>query len=92
MTKEQLEQRNKLIDGIANSLRKSPFTFEFEIKEKPAGIKIVWEVSQEEMDAIVAAQNNKAMTKEFKSMEKAKDEFFAYVDGLFEKRHTTLTK
>lgn len=32
------------------------------------------------------------MTKEFKSMEKAKDEFFDYVDGLFEKRHANLTK
>ena len=52
MTKEQLEQRNKVIDDITNLLRARPFTFEFEVKENPAGIKIVWEVSQEEMDMI----------------------------------------
>lgn len=51
MTKEEgLEQ---LIQNIANMLRHNHFTFEFEVKEKPSGIRVIYEVTQEQMDSIL---------------------------------------
>lgn len=35
---------------VADLMRRSPFTFEFKVKKKPAGIKVVYELTQEEMD------------------------------------------
>ena len=52
MTKE--EQREKLIEGIADLLRCSSFSFEYRVKKKPEGIKIISEVTQEQLDAIMA--------------------------------------
>lgn len=48
------EQREKIIQNIAGMLRHTPFTFEFKVMKKPKGIKIVYEVTQEEMDAMMA--------------------------------------
>jgi hypothetical protein len=46
------EQREKIILGIADMLRNHGFTFEFKVMKKPRGIRIIHEVTQEEMDAI----------------------------------------
>lgn len=52
MTKE--EQREKVIEGIADLLRCSSFSFEYRVKKKPEGIKVISEVTQEQLDAIIA--------------------------------------
>ena len=46
-------------------LRHNPFTFEFKVLKHPKGIKIIYEVTKEQMDAIV----NKAAEKEKKESE-----------------------
>lgn len=47
------EQREQAIQSLANILRTMPFSVEFKVVKKPKGIKIIHEVTQEEMDAIV---------------------------------------
>jgi hypothetical protein len=46
------EKREQTIQGLANMLRTSPFQVEFKVKKKPAGIKVIIEVTQEQMDGI----------------------------------------
>jgi len=43
-------------------LRTNPFTFEFKVKNNPKGIKVIYEVTQDEMDAMMekAAEEHKA--------------------------------
>ena len=41
---------------VAELLRENGFTFIFKVKKKPEGIKIIWEVTQEQMDAITKKQ------------------------------------
>ena len=48
MTQE--EKREQVIKDIAEMLRRNPFTFEFKVKKKPQGIKVIYEVTQEEMN------------------------------------------
>ena len=50
MTKEIARQ--KVIESITGMLQTTPFTFEFKVVKKPKGIKIIHEVTQEEMDAL----------------------------------------
>lgn len=52
MTKE--EQREKVIEDIADLLRCSSFSFEYRVKKKPEGIKVISEVTQEQLNAIMA--------------------------------------
>jgi len=51
MTKEEIA-RQKAIESITGMLQTTPFTFEFKVVKKPKGIKIIHEVTQEEMDAL----------------------------------------
>lgn len=51
MTKEEIK-RQKVIESITRMLQTTPFTFEFKVVKKPKGIKIIHEVTQEEMDAL----------------------------------------
>lgn len=51
MTPEK--QREQAIQSLANILRTMPFSVEFKVVKRPKGIKIIHEVTQEEMDAIV---------------------------------------
>ena len=51
MTREE-QKREQVIQNVSRMLRKTPFTVEFDVKKKP-GIRIVYEVTQEEMDAIM---------------------------------------
>lgn len=60
MTKEQIDTRNRVIADIVEQLIVNPFTFEFKVVKKPQGIKIIHEVTQEEMDAMVAKNKVKA--------------------------------
>ena len=46
------EKREQTIQGLANMLRTSPFQVEFKVKKKPAGIKVIIEVTQEQMEGI----------------------------------------
>ena len=46
------EKREQLIQNITEMLQHNPFTFEFKVKKKPAGIKVIYEVTQEQMDKI----------------------------------------
>ena len=50
----------QVILNIAEQLHHNRFTYEFNVKKKPAGIKIIYEVTQEEM----AVMLNKAAEKE----------------------------
>lgn len=75
MTKE--EQREKVIEGIADLLRCSSFSFEYRVKKKPEGIKVISEVTQEQLDAIMA---NVKKTKQEKQ-DKRSDDFFEEGDN-----------
>ena len=57
MAKVQQEQKERVIQFITNLMRSTAFSLEFKVSEKPKGMKIIYEVTQEEMDAIIAAQN-----------------------------------
>ena len=56
MTTEE-EKREKAIQNIAEGLRRNPFSVAFKVKKKPAGIKIIFEVTQEEMDAMLEKED-----------------------------------
>lgn len=58
----QEEKREKVIQNIADMLRTNPFTFEFKVKKNPKGIKVIYEVTQDEMDALMkkASEEHKA--------------------------------
>ena len=53
-------EKNKKIDALVNQLGKmmhyTPFTTEFQVKKNPKGIRIIFEVTQEEMDIIAHHQ------------------------------------
>lgn len=49
------EKREQVILSIAEQLRHNPFTVKFQIVKKPKGIKIIHEVTREEMDALIKA-------------------------------------
>ena len=58
----QEEKREQVVQNIADMLRTNPFTFEFKVKKNPKGIKVIYEVTQDEMDAMMkkAAEEHKA--------------------------------
>lgn len=58
----QDEKREQVIQNIADMLRTNPFTFEFKVKKNPKGIKVIYEVPQDEMDAMMkkSAEEHKA--------------------------------
>lgn len=47
------EQREQTIQSLVEVLRRMPFSVEFKVKKKPQGIKIIYEVTQEYMDAMI---------------------------------------
>lgn len=51
MTPEQ--QREQAIQQLADLLRVHPFKIEYQVKKKPQGIKVIFEVTQEQMDAFL---------------------------------------
>ena len=46
------EKRQQVIQNITEMLQHNPLTFEFKVKKKPAGIKVIYEVTQEQMEGI----------------------------------------
>ncbi len=46
------EKREQAIQGLADMLRISPFQVEFKVKKKLAGIKVIIEVTQEQMEGV----------------------------------------
>ena len=54
------EKREQTIQGLADMLRTSPFQVEFKVKKKPAGIKVIIEVTQEQMDGLTKQTLKKA--------------------------------
>lgn len=50
---KQDERREEIILGIEKMLRHLPFTFEYKVKKKPAGIKVICEVTQEQMEKML---------------------------------------
>ena len=47
------EKREQIIQGLADMMRTTSFQVEFVVKKKPAGIKVIIEVTQEQMEGIV---------------------------------------
>jgi hypothetical protein len=46
------EKREQTIQCLVDMLQTSPFQVEFKVKKKPAGIKVIIEVTQEQMEGI----------------------------------------
>jgi len=55
------EKREQVIQNITGLLQHNPFTFEFKVKKKPQGIKVIYEVTQEQMNRMMddAAKKHK---------------------------------
>lgn len=51
MTQE--EQRDEVIRNLVDILQNTPFMIEFKVKKKPKGVHIIYEVAQEEIDAMI---------------------------------------
>lgn len=52
MTREE-QMREQAIQNVAQLLRNNPFNVEFKVVKKPKGIKVIYEVTQEEMDMLL---------------------------------------
>lgn len=50
MTTEK--KREQVIQGLTGLLQYTPFTVEYKVKKKPAGIKVIIEVTQEQMESL----------------------------------------
>lgn len=44
------EKREQVIQGLTDLLQSTPFTVEYKVKKKPQGIKVIIEVTQEQME------------------------------------------
>ena len=53
------EKREQTIQGIADMLRTTPFQVEFKVKKRPQGIKVIIDVTQEQMDATIESVKHK---------------------------------
>lgn len=47
------DQRSLLVNRITEMLMSQGFTFEYAVRKHPKGIRIIYEVTQEELDAMV---------------------------------------
>lgn len=52
-SQEIKDQRLLLVNRITEMLMSHGFTFEYVVRKKPKGIRIIYEVTQEEMNAMV---------------------------------------
>lgn len=51
-----MDGREQVIQKIAAQLRKTHFKVEFNVVEKPVGIHIIYDVTQEQMDELLEMQ------------------------------------
>ena len=56
MTQAENNNIDEIVNELGKMMHRNPFSIEFQVKEKPQGIKIIFEVSQEEMDIIAQHQ------------------------------------
>lgn len=55
----QKSDRDQAIEKVAKLLRNNPFSVEIVVVKKPKGIKIIYEVTQEQMDRAMLGKKNK---------------------------------
>jgi intracellular sulfur oxidation DsrE/DsrF family protein len=55
----QESDREQAIEKVAKLLRNNPFSVEIVVVKKPKGIKIIYEVTQEQMDRAMLGKKNK---------------------------------
>jgi len=60
MTSEEV--RNQAVAHITELLQSNPFSLEFKVAKKPKGIRVIYEITQEEMDALVKQSPGKHKT------------------------------
>ena len=60
MTQE--EQREQVIQSLADMMRTTPFTSEFKVVKKPKCIKVIIEVTQEQMNMLMEQARQKHET------------------------------
>ena len=53
------EKREQVIQAIADMMRTTGFDVEFQVKKKSKGIKVIIEVTQEQMDVMVEQMKGK---------------------------------
>lgn len=53
------EKREQTIQAIADMMRTTGFDVELQVKKKPKGIKVIIEVTQEQMDVMVEQMKGK---------------------------------
>lgn len=58
-TSEADRQREQVVESLANMLRTTPFTSEFKVVKQPKGIRVVIEVTQEQMNALMQQAKRK---------------------------------
>lgn len=54
MTQE--EKRDAAIHDLIELMKNNPFSMEFKVVKKPKGIRIIYEVTKEEMDILIEMQ------------------------------------
>ena len=57
--KEIKDQRSLLVNRITELLMSQGFTFEYAVRKHPKGIRIIYEVTEEEMNAMVEKSKEK---------------------------------
>lgn len=58
------EKREQVIQGLTDLLQSTPFTVEYKVKKKPQGIKVIIEVTQEQMESLAKQVIEKKQKKE----------------------------
>lgn len=54
MEQKELEaQKQMIVQYITDLLNRNSFTFEFQVKKNPKGVKVIYEVTQEYLDAVM---------------------------------------
>ena len=56
---DQQEKKEQVIQDLVNLMKLNPMKFEIKVVKKPRGIKVIYEVTQEEMDAMINMQITK---------------------------------
>ena len=58
------EKREQVIQGLTNLLKYTSFTVGYKVKKKPQGIKVIIEVTQEQMESLAKQVIEKRKMKE----------------------------